>query len=101
MKAGFKFYLMIGDEMDKLIVAEYQGNQISFTESGWFNATEVASKFNKRPTDWLALESTKEYISTLAEILGSEKSSLLKTKRGGRGTGGSTWLHPKLAVRFA
>lgn len=31
--------------------------------------------------DWLALDSTQEYISTLRELLNCEKSSLLKTRR--------------------
>lgn len=49
--------------------------------------------------DWLALDSTQEYIETLADFSNCEKSSLLKT-RAGRHNGG-TWLHPKLAVPFA
>lgn len=82
-----------------VVKAEYDGLSVTFTEDGWFNATEVADKFSKRPVDWLALESTQEYISVLKEISKCEDSSLLKTKRGRHGSG--TWMHPKLAIPFA
>lgn len=55
-----------------------------------------AAHYGKRPVDWLALESTQEYVATLCELSNCEKSSLLKTKAG-RHNGG-TWFHPKLAV---
>ncbi|QSA97124.1 KilA-N domain-containing protein [Methylococcus sp. EFPC2] len=88
---------MIG--ASNIIALDYQGHEIGFAETGWFNATEAAAGFGKRPVDWLALDSTQDYIATLAEISKCEKSSLLKTKRG-RHHGG-TWMHPKLAVPFA
>lgn len=94
--------------MTDLVKANYQDLAVSFTEEAWFNATAVAERFGKRPNDWLALESTKEYIAALAEILKCEPKSLLKTKRGGnnktntRNSGnGGTWFHPKLGVPFA
>jgi len=68
-----------------VVVAEYQGIAVPFSEDGWFNATAVADRFGKRPADWLNLDSTKEYVEALASMLRSEKSSLLKVKRGGRG----------------
>ena len=82
-----------------IIKLDYQGLDVGFTGDGWFNATAAAERFGKRPVDWLALDSTKDYIATLAEISKCEKSSLLKTKRG-RHNGG-TWMHPKLGVAFA
>jgi hypothetical protein len=82
-----------------VIQLQYDGKPVEIDENGWFNATEAADKFGKRPVDWLALDSTDEYISAVADIFKCEKSSLLKTKRGKHG--GGTWLHPKLAVRFA
>lgn len=84
-----------------IIALDYQGHEIGFAETGWFNATEAAAGFGKRPVDWFALDSTQDYIATLADVLRSEKSSLLKVKRGGRGKSDSTWMHPKLAVPFA
>ncbi len=86
--------------MSKNIVkAEYEGLAVTFGEDGWFNATEVAGNFGKRPADWLALDSTREYITTLTDVFNCEKISLLKTKRGRHHSG--TWFHPKLAVPFA
>jgi len=82
-----------------LVDLSYQGLTVSFNEDGWFNATAAAAHYGKRPVDWLALDSTQEYLATLCDLLKSEKSSLLKTKAG-RHNGG-TWFHPKLAVPFA
>lgn len=84
--------------MSKIIQIDFSGNLFDFRDDGWFNATLAADKFGKRPVDWLALDSTQEYIESLREILKCEKSSLLKSKRGNNG---GTWMHPKLAVAFA
>ncbi|MCP5197020.1 MAG: KilA-N domain-containing protein [Gammaproteobacteria bacterium] len=81
------------------LALDYQGLTVSFNEDGWINATAAAAHHGKRPVDWLALDSTQEYLATLCEISNCEKSSLLKTKAG-RHHGG-TWLHPRLAVLFA
>lgn len=82
------------------IALQYNDNiSVNFTNDAWFNATEVASSFGKRPIDWLNLESTQQYISDLCEIFKCEESSLLKTKRG-RHDGGS-WFSPKLSIPFA
>lgn len=80
-----------------VLAADYNGAAVHFTEDGWFNATEVAGRFDKRPVDWLRLEETKAYLEVLAESLGiSGSGSLIRAKRNS-----GTWLHPKLAVRFA
>ncbi|WP_326519014.1 KilA-N domain-containing protein [Acinetobacter sp. CAAS 2-6] len=94
--------------MKGLITSKYDGQELSFNEHGWFNATQAAKHFNKRPNDWLSLDDTKNYSKALCEHLGiSEPKSLIKTKRGGNtvtsqnGNAQGTWLHPKLAVAFA
>lgn len=84
--------------MSKIIQADFNGQRLHFTSDAWFNATEAAERYGKRPVDWLNQDGTREYIATLAEMLKCEPASLLKTKRGNNG---GTWLHPKLAVRFA
>jgi hypothetical protein len=84
--------------MSKLIQADFNNTNITFNSDAWFNATEVAAMFGKRPVDWLTMESTKQYISDLSSHLKCDQSSLLKSKRGNNG---GTWLHPKLAIRFA
>lgn len=85
----------------QLIKSNFHGNEITFNNDGWFDATSAAAKFGKRPVDWLNLESTKEYIEALCDVDRSEKSSLLKIKRGGKGKSDATWFSPKLAVSFA
>ncbi|MEI6207337.1 MAG: KilA-N domain-containing protein [Desulfuromonadales bacterium] len=94
----------------QIVKSDFQGNEITFNNDGWFDATSAAAKFGKRPVDWLNLSSTKEYIDALLELDRSEEISLLnrnqknrflKVQRGGKGKTDSTWLHPKLAVAFA
>lgn len=82
--------------MKGLITSEYDGQELSFNENGWFNATQAASKFNKSVHEWVRLPDTQKYLEALMRKYG--KIPYLKTKRGNNG---GTWLHPKLAVRFA
>lgn len=83
--------------MHHLVIEQYQGEAVTFREDGWFNATEAAGRYGKRPVDWLRLDETRAYLSALCETLRiSEPKSLIQTKRNS-----GTWLHPKLAVRFA
>lgn len=114
----------------QLVKAEFQGNEISFNEKGWFHATPVAVKYGKDATSWLQQRETVEYISALAKhtmgnsgflqefnkiskLDGSsatsrtklltlvKKTGFVKTKVGAPENGGGTWLHPKLAVAFS
>lgn len=82
--------------MSALVLATYNGQEVAFTDDGWFNATGAASKYGKNPTEWLRLPSTEGYLAAFKRKYGN--IPYLKTKRG---VGGGTWLHPKLAVRFA
>lgn len=88
-----------------LIIRTYEaeGLQIAvpFTTEAYFNATEVAKAFNRRPNDWLALPDTQRYLNQLPDFLVNQKDSLVITKRGPSAFDGGTWLHPKLAVAFA
>ena len=79
-----------------IVTLDYQGHAIAYQDDGWFNATQAAAKFNKVPHDWMRLPATVEYIEALSRKYG--KFPHLKTKRG---AAGGTWLHPRLAVRFA
>lgn len=82
---------------NNVVVIDYNGLHVSFTTDAWFNATEVAKRFGKRPVDWLRLDETQSYLKALSAALGiSEPKSLIQAKRNS-----GTWLHPKLAVRFA
>jgi hypothetical protein len=113
--------------MSSIIPLEYEGHPIRFNEEGWINATDVAAKFGKEPNDWISQLDTLEYLCALSKKLfsnsGSErelgkikeltirnastrakilrlakKTGLVKTRAG---INGGTWLHPKLAIRFA
>lgn len=70
-----------------------------FSDDGWFDATAAADKFNKEPAQWLRLPETVRYIEALKSRYGN--ITYVKTSRARKDRGGGTWLHPKLAVRFA
>lgn len=79
-----------------IVVAEFDGHEMQFTQVGWFNATAAAAKFGKVPAKWLELPSTISYLKAFERKYPG--IGYLKTKRGNNG---GTWLHPKLAVPFA
>lgn len=79
-----------------IIKFDFQGQKYSFNTDGWFNATEAANRFDKLPNEWLRLPGTISYLQAFKRKYGSIPH--LKTRRG---AGGGTWMHPKLAVRFA
>lgn len=82
----------------QIVNLDYYGQIMAYQDDGWFNATVAADKFGKRVDNWLRLDETQDYLKALCEISNTSKVRYLKTKRG---QGGGTWLHPKLAVRFA
>ena len=89
----------------RIIPFDYEGHAVRFNADGWLHATEIAERFGKEPAQWLRLDSTKEYIERLSERMeksnvGKSHITLVKTRRGNTSTSG-TWLHPKLAVKFA
>lgn len=84
--------------MVKLIKADFDGQTMQFNNSGWFNATVAADRFGKRPVNWLELDSTVRYMTSMSSALKVDKSDLLDIKKG---RGGGTWMHPKLAIAFA
>ncbi|WP_055136756.1 KilA-N domain-containing protein [Pseudomonas corrugata] len=89
----------------RIIPIDYQGQAITFNADGWINATEAATRFGKVPNEWLRLSSTEEYIEKLASRMsesntGKPRITLVTARRGNTTTSG-TWLHPKLAVKFA
>ncbi len=90
----------------KPVTLDYQGVAVHATRDAWFNATEIAALFGRRPVDWLRLPETERYMAALCkaeaqkqEIQEVRKSHFIKTSKG-KGKNG-TWLHPKLAVAFA
>jgi hypothetical protein len=62
---------------------------------------EKPISLGKRVDHWLTNQETKDYIEALCSLSHTCKNRYLKTSRATLANGGGTWLHPKLAVRFA
>lgn len=96
-----RFYEVIA--MSNIIKYDFEGQLYSFSLDGWFNATEAAKQFGRRPNDWINLPSSQSYMAALGRAIGLDTgksgSKLVRTETA-RGRAG-TWLHPKLAVAFA
>ena len=83
-----------------------QGFEIYQREGdGYINATQICKANQaltgqkKDPSDWLANKSSKSMIEKLSVVTRIPASKLVDVKKGGTNQG--TWLHPRLAVRFA
>ncbi|NER58949.1 KilA-N domain-containing protein [Pseudomonas sp. MAFF212428] len=83
----------------KIIPFDYQGRAVRFDADGWLHATEIADRFGKEPHEWLRLPDTERYLEGLQRRYG--EIPYVKTSRARADRGGGTWLHPKLAVKFA
>ncbi|MDV3756811.1 hypothetical protein CMU20_17515 [Elizabethkingia anophelis] len=59
----------------------------------------MAKPYNKRPNDYFNLIATKELIKAITIKNGIANSQLVITERGGLNPG--TWMHDKLALKFA
>jgi hypothetical protein len=85
---------------------ELNGFVVSSREDGFINATQMCKAGNKKFNDWSRLESTKELIKELEELLKSDTdlpvSQLIEIKKGNscKFAQGS-WIHPDLAVQLA
>ncbi|PTQ86796.1 P63C domain-containing protein [Agitococcus lubricus] len=115
--------------MSNVLKIDFSGQAYSFTTDGWLNATQAASRYQKKPIDWLRQRDTVEYICALAEEKGNsgflpqfneiiylhgdsslsrvkllelvKSTGLVKIKGGSPENGGGTWFHSDLAVVFA
>lgn len=86
----------------------FDGAEVSFSDTAYLNATAIAQHFGKLTKDYLKTERTQEYINALAEVIAdgknilSAKNQLVIIKKGGNDKNAQgTWLHPKLAIDFA
>lgn len=85
--------------MSNIIPINFEGHSMRFYADGWIDATTAAEKFGKLPNEFLRLAETDSYIQALERRCG--KTPYVKTSKARKDRGGGTWLHPKLAVRFA
>jgi len=79
--------------MNRIVQYTFSQHLYSFNTEGWFNATEAAARFGKRLDEAIT--------GGPSQILDPRNSGYVKTSRARADRGGGTWLHPKLAVRFA
>ena len=96
---------------NSIVTLQYNYFPVMFQSDAWLNATTIAKSFNKLPNEWLRLDSTKEYIKCLQDMLFNEKAlrdnpateqnQLVITKTGGNPNEQGTWIHPKLVINFA
>lgn len=87
--------------MKNVIQLNFNDQVIHADKSAWFNATEMAALYDKRPIDWLRLPETGRYVDALCLRFEVRKSHFVKTVRGGDVAKQGTWMHQKLATRFA
>lgn len=79
-------------------------SMLSSTGGMHFNATEIAKQFDKRPNDFMALDTTKKYIELILDdpdtiSSGIGKNDIIVTRKGGKYQG--TWLYKDLGLQFA
>ncbi|MNJ46581.1 KilA-N domain protein [compost metagenome] len=91
--------------MNNVISLSFQGESVQFNLDGWINATRAAARFGKVPNEWLRLASTREYLEKLAtrapaSNTGKPRITFVTSRRGNSPDSG-TWIHPRLAVKFA
>lgn len=81
-------------------VFHYNNTDITFqTGNGdvMMNATQMARPFGKRPSKWLELPSTTQFLNELSNVRKSD--NWIRTERGQHG--GGTWMHEDVALEFA
>lgn len=80
-------------------IFEYNGTPVTFQLGNgdvMVSATQMAKPFKKRPTNWLDLPSTSQFIDTLKAVRKSDRSNLVNTVNGV-----GTWFHEDVAIEFA
>jgi hypothetical protein len=91
---------IISHDVNGLTVGQQEDN-------GYINATRLTQAHklmtgqNRKVHEWLSNKRTKESLSHLASKLGIPVDQLYQVFQGSPDNGGGTWLHPKLATRFA
>jgi hypothetical protein len=86
-------------EIEKFV---YGGSEVEFDLTGseiMINATEMGKIFGKRSVDFLKIDQTKEFILAISESEDIHSEKVVKVVNGGKNSG--TWMHRKLALKFA
>ena len=91
---------IINHDVNGLTVGQQEGN-------GYINATRLTQAHkemtgqSRRVHEWLSNKRTQESLNHLSSKLGIPVNQLYQAFQGSPENGGGTWLHPKLATRFA
>lgn len=91
---------IIHHDVNGLTVGQQEGN-------GYINATRLTQAHklmtgqSRKVHEWLSNKRTKESLNHLSSKLGISVDQLYQAFQGSPDNGGGTWLHPKLATRFA
>jgi hypothetical protein len=67
----------------------------------YVSGTDMAQAANKLFADWNRLKSTTEYLQALESVMRIPITELVQVFQGGVPENQGTWLHPKVALRFA
>lgn len=82
----------------KSLSLSFNSHSIHVSRDAWFNATDMANAFGRKPYEWLRLPETNEYLNALTRNHKEGLSLFIKTKKG---KNGGTWFHRKLVIAFA
>lgn len=80
----------------------YNGTEVTFLSGKgdvMINATEMASAFNKQPSDWMRLKSTNEFLIVLEGHRGIPRGGMIHVVNDGLNNG--TWMYEDVAIEFA
>lgn len=88
--------------MKKIQEFTFGGQAIHFEKSNngiMINAAEMSRQFGKSPKDFLRTEATQRFIEELSQKENLPTGKIFKVVNGGEHNG--TWMHRKLALKFA
>lgn len=75
----------------------FNDNPVTFRADHFVNASEMAKPFGKQPAHFLRLKQTQSFM--LALQYANSHSEVVRVENGGKNPG--TWMHEKLALKFA
>lgn len=90
--------------MRELQVFQYEGNEIAFdfgNDHKMINAAQMGKALGRTPKDFLRTREAQQYTDALSVRLKCLTKDLVKTVQGGDYRLQGTWMHQKLALRFA
>jgi hypothetical protein len=70
-------------------------------EDRYVSATDMAQACGKLFGHWNTLKATTEYLQVLEPVIGIPITEIIEINKGGIPENQGTWLHPKVALRFA